>query len=117
MGITQNQMGGKRWNGGGRRAFYECPRVTDADRVHPTQKPEALIMALVHDFSEAGELILDPYAGSCTTLAAAKRLGRRAIGIEGREDYCAAAAKRLAQQALPFAVIGREVEHLSLLDG
>lgn len=104
LAILHNPLTRKRWNGGGRRAFYECPVVsgTAGRRVHPTQKPEALMCALVLDFSDPGELILDPYAGSGTTLVSAKRLGRRAVGIEACERYCVEAVKRLSQQALPI---------------
>lgn len=67
-------------------------------RVHPAQKPEALMQWCL-GFIE-GTLICDPFVGSGTTLVAAKRLGRKAIGIELEEKYCEIAAKRLAQGAL-----------------
>lgn len=66
--------------------------------LHPAQKPEGLISFILskHD----GASVLDPFMGSGTTLVAAKRLGRKAIGIEIEEKYCEIAAKRLAQGAL-----------------
>lgn len=91
--------GKKYWNGGGRHAYYEIG-VERLDRVHPTQKPESLMRQIVAEFTDAGETILDPFMGSGTTLVAAKRLGRKAIGIELEEKYCEIAAKRLAQGAL-----------------
>jgi site-specific DNA-methyltransferase (adenine-specific) len=63
-------------------------------------KPAWLMAAIVADFTDAGETILDPFMGSGTTLAAAKRIGRKAIGIERQEQYCEVAARRLSQGAL-----------------
>ena len=70
---------------------------------HPTQKPIAL-MEWCLQFIKGELLVLDPFMGSGTTLVAAKRIGRRAIGIEIEERYCEIAAKRLAQRALPLGV-------------
>jgi site-specific DNA-methyltransferase (adenine-specific) len=95
--------GKKTWNGGGRHAYWEHG-VERVARVHPAQKPEGLMRDLVHDFSMPDETILDPFMGSGTTLVAAKRLGRKAIGIELEEKYCEIAAKRLQQEALPLEV-------------
>ncbi len=96
--------GRPRWNGGGRRGVYEhLVGVNGGGRnPHPTMKPEPLMSELVALFTRAGETVLDPFMGSGTTLAAAKRLGRKAIGIEMNEAYCEIAAKRLAQEALPL---------------
>lgn len=77
--------------------------ATNAERVgHPTQKPEAVIRwALMQVEGVLAPSVLDPFMGSGTTLVAAKRLGRCAVGIEREERYCEMAAKRLSQGALP----------------
>ncbi len=94
----------KRWNGGGQHAYWECG-VERVDRLHPAQKPIALMRHLIADFSDIGETVLDPYMGSGTTIVAAKALNRRAIGIEIEERYCEIAAKRLSQESLPLEFV------------
>lgn len=69
---------------------------------HPCPKPEKWATGLIALLSDPGSTILDPFMGSGTTLVAAKRLGRKAIGIEIEERYCEIAANRLAQGALPM---------------
>ena len=69
---------------------------------HPSPKPEKLMKWLIEGCSESGDVILDPFMGSGTTLRAAKDLGRRAIGIEIEEKYCEIAAKRLSQEVMSF---------------
>lgn len=69
-------------------------------REHPTQKPLKLFKAILTDFAKVGEIILDPFMGSGTTLVAAKQLGLKSIGIELEEKYCAIAAERLRQRVL-----------------
>jgi DNA modification methylase len=83
-------------------ALRASEHATDAKQ-HPTQKPVALMGWLLGKHSRPGELILDPFMGSGTTLVAAKNLGRRAIGIEIEEEYCAIAVQRLAQEVLPLS--------------
>lgn len=61
---------------------------------HPTEKPVALMRQLVESSSVAGEVVLDPFAGSGSTLVAAVLAGRRAVGIEIDEGYCATAIAR-----------------------
>lgn len=70
------------------------------ERVHPTQKPIALMKWIINKYSKETDVILDPFAGSGTTLRAAKDLGRKYIGIEISEKYCEIAAKRLGQEVL-----------------
>ncbi len=69
-------------------------------RVHPTQKPVALMSWIINKWTKPDDLILDCYAGSGSTLVAAKQLNRRYIGIEISGDYCEIARQRLAQQEL-----------------
>jgi site-specific DNA-methyltransferase (adenine-specific) len=65
--------------------------------VHPTQKPVGIVRPLIEYSCPPGGVVLDPFAGSGSTLVAAREVGRRAIGIELSERYCEAAARRLAQ--------------------
>jgi len=67
---------------------------------HPCAKPEDVMRWIVERVSRPGEVILDPFMGSGTTLRAAKDLGRKAIGIEVDERYCEIAVERLGQQVL-----------------
>lgn len=94
--------GRSRWNGGGKHGVYTCAVDTwmtevnyGTKREHPTQKPIDLMLMLVRDFTDPGDLILDPFAGSGTTGVAAIRLGRRFIGWEKDPKYHAIAVKRL----------------------
>lgn len=64
--------------------------------VHTTQKPVALMESLLRDFTDPGDLILDPFAGSGTTGVAAIRLGRRFVGWERDAKYHDVATRRLA---------------------
>jgi modification methylase len=71
-------------------------RDSDGKKAHPTQKPEALLHRVLLASTRPGEIILDPFFGTGTTGAVAKRLGRRFIGIEQDLEYVAVARRRIA---------------------
>jgi 2-polyprenyl-3-methyl-5-hydroxy-6-metoxy-1,4-benzoquinol methylase len=71
---------------------------------HPAEKPLGLMDELLRGLT--GAVICDPYCGSGTTLLAAKRAGRTAVGIEIEERYCEIAAKRLEQEVLNLNLLG-----------
>lgn len=67
---------------------------------HPTPKPEALLERIIKATSNPGDVVLDPFLGSGTTLVVAQREGRIGVGIETDEDYCKIAVDRLRQRSL-----------------
>lgn len=84
------------WNGGGRTAVYHAALANvDGKRLHKAQKPLGLMEALVRDFSDHGELVLDPFAGSGSTGVAALKYGRRFLGYERDAKHCRVARERL----------------------
>jgi len=71
--------------------YWSMPENT----AHPTQKPEKLLAKLILASSHPGDLILDPFSGSGSTLVTAKKLGRHYVGIEQNRQYCVWTEKRL----------------------
>ena len=73
-------------------------RLKDADgqKAHSTQKPEALLHRVIVASTKPGDVVLDPFFGTGTTGAVAKRLGRHFIGIEREQAYADAARARIA---------------------
>jgi site-specific DNA-methyltransferase (adenine-specific) len=65
---------------------------------HPTEKPLTAMMLLVEAFSKPGDLVLDPFVGSGTTAVAAKKLGRRYIGIDIEPVYAQQAQERVRHE-------------------
>ena len=80
------------------RMVFNCMdwvRDTETPKVHPTQKPVALLERLISIFTDAGDVVIDPCAGSGTTLLAAGNIGRRAYGFEIKKDFFKAANEKI----------------------
>lgn len=86
------------WNGGGKAGNFFLGSSQNIG--HPTSKPLPMVSQWVRWFTNPGDLILDPFAGSGTTLRAAKDEGRKAVGVEVDEAYCELIARRLTQDTL-----------------
>lgn len=88
--------GHRSWNAGGKRGVY-THMVNNPERtgLHPTEKPRRLMSELIADFTNPGQLICDPFAGSGTTGVAAVMAGRRFIGIEQNPLYFEIMVKRI----------------------
>ncbi len=74
-------------------------RLKDAngDKAHPTQKPEALLYRVLLSSTKEGDNVLDPFSGTGTTMAVAKKMGRNGVGLERDKAYMKVAQKRLAE--------------------
>jgi len=105
-GMTFNALGFENWIGsiiGGNAkrgtTFFDFT-VSGTQPDHPSPKPIEFMMKLLDRFTEEGWTVCDPYAGSGTTLVAAKRLSRKAIGIELSAKHCRTIIDRLRQREL-----------------
>ena len=78
-----------KFNNGGRMIFncFEYPRDTETPKIHPTQKSVPLLEKLIEIFTDKGDVVIDPCAGSGSTLLAAANLGRKAYGFEIKKDF------------------------------
>ncbi len=79
---------------------HERLKNKKGEKLHATQKPEALIARVILTASDVGDLVLDPFLGTGTTACVARHLGRHYIGIERDENYLKAARARIAAQAV-----------------
>lgn len=85
------------------RSVLRVPNMWRRGAVHPTEKPIGILDPLIRYACPPGGLVLDPFAGSGSTLDAARQAGRRAVGIEADERYAEAAARRLSAMVLELA--------------
>ena len=72
-------------------------KLASGEMIHPTEKPVGLLTSLVNAVTKPGDLILDPFAGSGSTLVAAKKSGRRFIGVELDDEYYEKARRRIEE--------------------
>ena len=105
--IAQNGDPCRVWNGGKTTSnVWSIPKIIPRGPTvsepgdHPTEKPVELCTKAISLFSNPGDLILDPFMGSGSTLEAAKKNGRKAIGFDVEEKYCEMAARRCSQEIL-----------------
>lgn len=107
---SRNNMRGA--NPGDVWEFSHIHYCQDNRQEHPTQKPEGLIERMVLASSNEGDLVLDPFSGSGTTLRVCQQLNRKCIGIELNADYVKMTKKRLAEKFTGFDSIDPRMERV-----
>jgi len=83
------------------KMIFNCidwPRDNESEKIHPTQKPVELLKSLIEIFTDEGDVVIDPCAGSGSTLVAAERLNRKAYGFEIKKDFHAKANQWLQKE-------------------
>lgn len=104
--------GRMRWNAGGKCGVWPSPAArwdSGGKQIHPTQKPESLMVKLIEDFTLPGELVFDPFFGSGTTAVACQKTQRRFVGFENDAAFYEIAKARVAaseQQQNLFDAVG-----------
>jgi site-specific DNA-methyltransferase (adenine-specific) len=79
------------------KSIYRCKRTNANDMIHPNEKPITLFRALLKDFAETGDIVIDPFGGSASSLIACEQMGFDYIGWELDPDYYEAAQKRMSK--------------------
>lgn len=111
-----HRAGKKRWNKGGSAGIWRhSPAMGAARPAHPTPKPVPLMVELIRDFTDADDVIFDPFCGSGTTLVAALSTGRRCVGIEIDATYAALATERATAAASGLSLNAARAGQLSLV--
>lgn len=95
-GVIGKRPGAKFYGKGAVHNVFTYKSPSPQHRIHPTQKPLDLFRELTRLFSRRGDLVLDPFAGSATTVCAAFELKRKAIAFENNDEYYAAASRRVS---------------------
>lgn len=89
-----------KFNNNGKMIFNSMPmeRDTTTPRIHPTQKPLGLLKKLILLFTDKGDVVVDPCAGSGSTLLAAEQLGRKSFGFEIKKEFCESFNKNMCRE-------------------
>ena len=84
-----------KFNNNGKMIFncIDWPRDNESEKIHPTQKPIELLKTLISIFTDEGDVVIDPCAGSGSTIVAADKLNRKAFGFEIKKNFYDAAKK------------------------
>lgn len=85
------------------KMIFNCmdwPRDNDSEKIHPTQKPVELLKSLIEIFTDPGDVVIDPVAGSGSTLIAAERCGRKSFGFEIKKEFWQKANQWLEDEKL-----------------
>jgi site-specific DNA-methyltransferase (adenine-specific) len=93
-----------KFNNNGRMIFncLDWPRDNDTPKIHPTQKPLALMESLIEIFTDPDDVVIDPCAGSAVTLLGAKNMNRRGYGFEIKKDFFRDAKEKVLTYASPY---------------
>ncbi len=96
-----------KFNNGGRMIFncFDWVRDSSTPKIHPTQKPVPLLERLIEIFTDKGDVVIDPCAGSGTTLLAAANMGRKAYGFEVNKDFFNGANDKVLRKIQPYLFI------------
>ena len=91
-----------KFNNNGKMIFncIDWPRDNESEKIHPTQKPVKLLETLIEIFTDEGDVVIDPCAGSGSTLIAADNLGRKSHGFEIDKNFYTAASKWIEQNKI-----------------
>ncbi len=106
----------------GKMIFNWMPWETDNSypKIHPTQKPIPVLKRLIEIFTDEYDVVIDPVAGSCTTLRACMELNRSCYGFEIKKDFCKEAREKMLDADYGFKKIQQEAKdkgQLSLFEG
>lgn len=85
------------------KMIFNCidwPRDNESEKIHPTQKPIKLLETIIEIFTDPGDVVIDPVAGSGSSLIAAENLGRKAHGFEIKKDFHRSATKWIEENKL-----------------